>query len=81
MHTQMGLGEIAHFNPSLIVSQAPLHQDLLLPSSFHHLQIVLPDSYEGGINQKLGSFPPQLLEAVGGWDLITVLLKIALAFI
>lgn len=65
-HTQVGLGEMAHFNPSLIVSQPPLHQDLLLPSSFHHLQIVLPDSQEKGINQKLCSFQPQLLEATGG---------------
>lgn len=81
MHTQISLGEVAHFNPSLIVSQAPLHQDLLLPSLFHHLQIVLPDSYEERINQKLCSFLPQLLEATGGWDLIKVLLKIALAFI
>lgn len=65
-HTQVGLGEMAHFNPSLIVSQPPLHQDLLLPSSFHHLQIVLPDSQEKGINQKLCSFQLQLLEATGG---------------
>lgn len=78
-HTQMGLGEMTHFKPSLIVSQPPLHQDLL-PPSFHHLQIVLPDSYERGINQKPCSFQPQVLEAAGGWDLIKALLKIAFGF-
>lgn len=68
-------------NPSLIVARLPLHQDLLLlPPSLHHLWIVLPDSYEWGIGQRLCSIQPQVLKATGGCDLIKALLKTDFAF-